>query len=252
MSQHPYSVKFIVISLLLLIVIVVSSCNEAAIVEPINNPDQVRPEILLKRTMNNENGQTKSEIRVTLRNTKDQIVEIDSGSVWVNGQEMSPPNWSLFGHKRNYYYLIMPVEPDTEYEITVVSSYGDEASAWIRAPYNSLEQLMIPSEQNSKLDMKVKWLDADYQYPQYVMLEERMESGEFDEESGDLLYVRYPYKGEYTLKSKYLHSQDKSTSDYNEHRIYVISENEGALSEDFLEGGSIKCQIRIFQDFHVY
>ena len=76
---------------------------------------------------------------------------------------------------------------------------------------------------------------------------------QFERKSNEkLLYVRYPYKGKFTVNSRYLSVQDESTGDYNEHRVYVVSENKGALSEGFLEGGSIKCQLRIYQDFHVY
>ena len=77
-------------------------------------------------------------------------------------------------------------------------------------------------------------------------------SGKFDEESEKMFLIRYPYKGEFTLKSRYLSHRNRYENDYNEHRIYVIAENEGALSDNLRGGGTVVCQLRMFQDFHVY
>lgn len=244
--------RVIVIFVLFVSMLVVQRCDEPAITEPVASPDEIRPEILLTRTMNNENGQTKSEIRVLLRDKRDNIVEIDSGRVMVNNELMSPPENALFGTQRNYYYSALPVQANSNYEITVVLSSGDEAKAWVKAPSNELSQVMIPDEQRDGTDMTVRWLDTSYQYPQYIALRRMSSNGTFSETSETLFYNRYPYKGEFTIKGRYINFQDDYEGEYNEHRVYVIAQNEGALSEDFLEGGTIKCQLRIYQDFHIY
>lgn len=228
------------------------ACNDAAVTEPIDNPNQVRPIILLQRTMNNVTGQILNGIQVTLKNSRDEAIAIDSGKVLVNEQEMSPPKWYLLGTQRDYYYLNMPVTSDAEYEFTVISSEGERASAWVRAPRHSLDQIIIPEEQNGAKDLVVHWQEIDYEYPQYVIINRMDGLGNYLESNEQLLYVRYPYKGKFTVNSRYLNVQDESTGNYNEHRVYVVSENKGALSEGFLEGGSIKCQLRVYQDFHVY
>ena len=118
---------------------------------------KIRPEILLVRMLNNANGDVQSEIRVTLYNEQNHDIEIDSGGVEVNGVEMSPPYHPLFfGEWRDYYYLQLPVKPDSLYEIIVITSEVDRAHAWVRAPRTEITQIIIPEKQHEGSNLLIQ------------------------------------------------------------------------------------------------
>lgn len=227
------------------------SCESPQLLS-VEGPEDIRPIILLTKDLNNQTGKIKCLISVTIKDKDGQNVTIANCNIYVNDSLMSLPDWSLFGAKRYYYKSTIPVVTNSLYTFKIIFSDGEIYEAWIRTPAVDILSMTIPEKHKRNTALNVQWLPKDYMYPQKIIVQYwNIEDG-FSSDDQVIQGIPYPYIGEYTLNKAFLRYTNKSDEVLEETRIVLVSETTGELDKNFLDGGSVKSQFRIYQNLEVY
>jgi len=252
MNNILYYQRFKIVLYLFLSIFVFYRCENIASTKEITDPKEIRPIITIKSSMDNITGNSKQTIEVIIKDINNDAIIIDGGNVYVNGIQMRLPQNDLFGAKDESYELISEIIPDSLYIFEIVFSDGTTYMAWIETPEIDFFQLDVPEQYPRNTDLVVKWLDVDFRYPQYCVIQYYDAVDGFSENNQVRFIVHSPYDGEYTIKSKYIKYYNKSNARDAEIRVKVIAETTGEVSDEFLTGGSVKCQMAIYQDIEIY
>ena len=130
-------------TIFLLLVLFLYSCRIPFEYET-SEPGDIKPIIELSRSINNSTGSDKSLVKVTLKRSNGNYVELEGGKVLVNDILMSPPDWALIGNKRNCYKSTIPVLKDSMYVIKTVFPDNNFYEAWIKTPELDLINMDVP------------------------------------------------------------------------------------------------------------
>ncbi len=247
--MQPYFKILFIISISILIL---TACKDPASTQELTDPKSLRPIITLDRSLNNETGVVTSITQVTLKNVKNESVEIEGGKILINGHEMEEPGGLFFWEFTDYYQSSLPLELDTVYTFQIFFSDGDYYEAWIETPEIDLNHMELPLKKQRNTNLTVKWTETDYRYPQFLLVQYYQPSIGFNSKSQDKIALRYPYLGSFTVDKKYIKYTDKASEAIRETRIVLVAQTLGALDKNFQPGGSITCNFNIYQDIEIY
>lgn len=244
--------RYLLYNLLFLILALFIICCEAPQPVEIEGPEDIKPIIRLTKTVSNNIDTVKYLIKVTLKDRNNHNIYSLNCDIYVNNSPMSPPNWSVFGYKRYYYKSTIPVLPDSLYTFRFIFDDGSIYKAWVRTPAVDLKQINMPEKQQRNNPLTITWQEKDYQYPQKLLIQYWDIDDGYSSNNQETFIIDYPYLGEYTINKKYIKYTDADTSRLAEMRIYLVSETFGVLDLNFLDGGSITSQLKVYKDIEIY
>lgn len=229
------------------------SCGDTAVSQQVDDADQLTPIITLSGSLNNQTRSYDSKISVLLKNKNNNAVEIEGGTVKVNGYTMTPPSTALIGSDNHDDYVFYgDIIPDELYVFEIILSNNQIYQAWIESPEVFPTTLDVPQRIERDKDLLVKWQKTDYRYPQFLILKNYDTKKGFSGEDQILLKIDEPYYGRYTIDKKYIKYQNVSEEQVNEFRIILKAQTEGSLDHNFSKDGTITCTFQLYSDLEIY
>jgi len=235
------------IRLILLSLLLVGLCNCTQISPlsdvPIEDPSLIRAKLYVSKAVNS-NGGTSQAIYARLEDKNGDRIELEQGSVSVNGLIMQvsrevnfvPP--FIINTNLPYYTISegrLSVLPDSTYAFKITLADKKEYSATIHTQENDLNALVVPSAHRRTRPLTIKWTVADGRYPIRIYTvrwskengQDRIHSASFDASN--------PGGGEYTFSENFF-AEFPDTYRVN---FTVSSRKEGQVDTAFAGGSHI-------------
>jgi len=234
-------IRLILLSLLL---VGLSNCTQISPLSdvPIEDPSLIRAKLYVSKAVNS-NGGTAQAIYARLEDKNGDRIELEQGSVSVNGLIMQvsrevnfvPP--FIINTNLPYYTISegrLSVLPDSTYAFKITLADNKEYSATIHTQENDLNALHVPSNHRRTQPLTVKWVVADGRYPIRIYTvrwskengQDRIHSASFDVNSGG---------GEFTFSGNFFTEfPDTYRVDFT-----VSSRKEGQVDAAFAGGSHI-------------
>lgn len=227
---------------LLGLIIILGGCDEESDLSEVvfDDPSAVRPEITISKNTT-LNGATEEIITVWLYDNDNDPLKLKEGGVSVNDVEMA----LQYQTNLPYYKILspsqLPITGSTTYNFNIRFGGGGNYPAIVDTP-NELHTFNVPTTHSRTENMALTWLETDSNARGEIHVTHHY----VDPDDNHREYER-TYQIVSTGSGQYVLDADVFQNPAGIYRteLELIIKNDGIISEQFLEGGTIIAQYTI-------